>query len=285
MMTGKTKTIRIHRISVALDCSPHSRASLVAAAEIAELLHAELLGIFVEDINLIRMAELPFCQEIHLHTARSEPLDTLKLERLLRLQAKEAYNIFRETALRFGVPYTFRTLRGPVTSEVLTAALESDLLALGRSGRTPVCRKGLGSTAKKAVEEARPHILLAHSDVKPDGPILVLYDGSRGSKRALETACSIASAKNTLHIFLIANTESAASRLREETASIIGDRKKKTELHVLPWTDSAMLAQCIHMTGPGLVVLSDSSEAISPESVYRLIDATNYPVLLVKGTT
>ncbi len=283
-MAGKTQTIKIHRISVALDCSPHSRASLVAAAEIAAILHAELLGIFVEDINLIRMAELPFCQEIHIHTARSEPLDTLKLERLLRLQAKEAYDLFRETALRFGLPYTFRTLRGPVPSEVLTAALESDLLALGRSGRTPVCRKGLGSTAKKAVEEATTNILLAHSGVKPDGPILVVFDGSRGSIRSLETACSIASAKNTLHIFLITNTESASLRLREETLSIIGDWKEKAELHVLPWTDSTMLAQCIHMTGPGLIVLSDSSEAVSRETVYRLIDSTNYPVLLVKGT-
>jgi len=282
-MTGKTQTIKIHRISVALDCSPHSRASLVAAAEIAALLHAELLGFFVEDINLIRMAELPFCQEIHIHTARSEPLDTLKLERLLRLQAKEAYDLFRKTALRFGLPYTFRTLRGPVPSEVLTAALESDLLALGRSGRTPVCRKGLGSTAKKAVENATTNILLAHSGVKPDGPILVVFDGSRGSIRALETACSIASAKNTLHIFLIANTESASLRLKEKTLSIIGDWKEKVELHVLPWTDSTMLAQCIHMTDPGLIVLSDSNEAVNPETVYKLIDSTNYPVLLVKG--
>ena len=282
-MTGTSTRITIKRIAVALDCSPHSRASLYAAAEIAGLLHAELLGIFVEDINLIRMAELPFSQEIHLYTARSEPLDTLKLERLLRLQAKEAYELFRQAAERFGVSHTFRTLRGLVPSEVLAAALETDLLALGRSGRTPVCRRGLGSTAKKAIEEAKTNILLTRPGFQSGNPLLVIYDGSPGAKRALESALGIARRENMLHVFLITNNSQRASRLRDEAETIIGGRAEKKEFHMVPWTDSSMLSQCIRMTGSGLLVLSDCNEAVSPETVYRLIDEIDYPVLLVRS--
>lgn len=37
------------------------------------------------------------------------------------------------------------------------------------------------------------------------------------------------------------------------------------------------------MTGSGLLVLSDRNEAVSPETVYRLIDEIDYPVLLVRS--
>ncbi len=283
-MTGGSRMVTIKRIAVAIDCSPHSRASLFAAAEIADLLGAELLGIFVEDINLIRMAELPFSQEIHMHTARSEPLDSLKLERLLKHQAKEAFELFRQTAERFSVPHSFRTLRGRVPSEVLAAALETDLLAMGRSGRTPVCRRGLGSTARKAIREAKTNILLTRSGYKPGSPLLVVYDGSAGAKRALETALGIARRETTLHVFLVGNNVRRHAALKNEAAMIIGEKTAKNEFHMVPWTDSSMLAQCIHMTEPGLLVLSDNTETVNPETVYKLIDTTDYPVLLVRGS-
>lgn len=281
-MTGLSKRVSIKRIAVAIDCSPHSRASLSTAAELAGILHAELLGIFVEDINLIRMAELPFSQEIHRHTARCEPIDSLKLERMLDQQANEAYELFRQTAIRFGIPHTFKKLRGLVPAEVLEAALEADLLAMGRSGKTPVCRRGLGSTARKAIRESKANILLSRPGVASDSPLLVIYDGSPGAKHALETALGLARKKTALHIFLVDNNVRRLATLQEEAEHIIGENFTAKEFHRIPWTDSKMLLQCIHMTEPGLLVLSDRSEAVSPETVYKLIDATDYPVLLVR---
>ncbi|WP_294345103.1 universal stress protein [Prosthecochloris sp.] len=282
-MTGVAKSITIKRITVAIDCSPHSRASLFAAAEIAGMLQAELLGVFVEDINLIRMAELPFSQEIHLHTARSEPLDSLKLERLLKLQAKEAHELFIQTAERFGIPYRFRKLRGMVPTEVLEAALGTDLLAMGRSGRAPVCCRGLGSTARKAIREAKTNILLTRPGLEADSPLLVIYDGSTGAKAALETAIGFVREDASLHVFLLGNNVRKHAFLKDEVEMILGTRITKKEFHVIPWTDSRMIAQCIHMIEPGLLVLSDTPKTISTETVYNLIDTIDYPVLLVKS--
>ncbi|MGB7837261.1 MAG: universal stress protein, partial [Terrimicrobiaceae bacterium] len=56
--------MNIRRILVALDASAHSRAALEAACELALGLDAELSGLFVEDINLLRLAQLPFASEI-----------------------------------------------------------------------------------------------------------------------------------------------------------------------------------------------------------------------------
>jgi len=89
-MPEQPKFTLIRHIAVALDCSPHSIASLTIAAELAHSMHAELTGIFVEDINLLRMAELPFCHEIRIYTSEPEHIDASQFERSLKLQARSA---------------------------------------------------------------------------------------------------------------------------------------------------------------------------------------------------
>ena len=68
-------TMQIKRIIVALDASAHSQAAMDAAASIAELLEAELIGVFVEDINLVRVAQLPFVREVQFPVARVAEID------------------------------------------------------------------------------------------------------------------------------------------------------------------------------------------------------------------
>ena len=52
------------RILVALDGSAHVLAALQAASEMAARMKSELVGLFVEDINLVRLAGLPFPREL-----------------------------------------------------------------------------------------------------------------------------------------------------------------------------------------------------------------------------
>ena len=46
----------IRRILVALDSSPHSMAALETAVELAANLGARIIGLFVEEANLLRAA-------------------------------------------------------------------------------------------------------------------------------------------------------------------------------------------------------------------------------------
>jgi K+-sensing histidine kinase KdpD len=52
--------LTIRRILVALDASPDSLAALKTAADLARRMEAELMGLFVEDIELLRMADSPY---------------------------------------------------------------------------------------------------------------------------------------------------------------------------------------------------------------------------------
>jgi len=281
-MHSSMKTGMIRSIAVALDCSPHSRASLVAAAEMASRLRAELIGIFVEDINLLHMAGLPFVEEVRRYSAKTRKLDPDQLERLLRLQARQAGEMLQQTAEALTIRHTFRVLRGMVPEELMSAAPEADILVLGRSGRSPSCRKGLGSTARTALNEGKKTVLLMRPGVTAaEGPLLVLYDGSEGSMRALGVALEIAGPESVLHLIVTDPAPDAEELCRQAVGPIVESSGIPTEYHHLPLTDGHKLARYIRMIDSGLLVLGDRLD-LPAETLRDLVDDIDYPVLIVR---
>ncbi|HWQ25155.1 MAG TPA: universal stress protein [Chlorobaculum sp.] len=281
-MHSSMKTGMIRSIAVALDCSPHSRASLVAAAELASRLRAELIGIFVEDINLLHMARLPFIEEVRRYSAKTGKLDPDQLERLLRLQARQAGEMLQQTAEALTIRHTFRVLRGMVPEELMSAAPEADILVLGRSGRSPSCRKGLGSTARTALNEGKKTVLLMRPGVTAaEGPLLVLYDGSEGSMRALGVALEIAGPESVLHLIVTDPAPDAEELCRQAVGPIVESSGIPTEYHHLPLTDGHQLARYIRMIDSGLLVLGDRLD-MPAETLRDLVDDIDYPVLIVR---
>ena len=142
----------IQRILVALDASPHSLAALEVASALADTLKAELVGIFVEDINLLHLAGLPFAREVRYWSVTDRPLDTSSMERELRLQAEQVKQTLAVVAGRRQLRWSFRVVRGQVAAELLTAAQEADLLALGRASWGATRRVRLGATARALLD-------------------------------------------------------------------------------------------------------------------------------------
>ncbi|EAT58151.1 universal stress protein [Chlorobium ferrooxidans] len=273
--------ILFRHITVALDCSAHSNASLNAAAELARLMQADLTGIFVEDINLFRMADLPFSHEIRMYTAEPEKIDTVQLERSVKLQAREAESSLQRVAGECNVEYSFRVCRGVVPTEVIAAAPDEDLLVLGRSGRSPSCRKGLGSTARRALAEGKKPLLLMRPGFSAsEGSLLVLYDGSEGAHLALSTAISLKKSGNTLHLLLLAESYEESLEMERELKQERALTNIAVEFHHLPLNNGKTVVRYIRMAASGLLILSDRMK-LSRESVHDLVREIDYPVLLV----
>lgn len=281
-MTLSMQAPLIRSIAVAIDCSPHSRASLDAAAEMAARLKAELIGIFVEDINLLRMAGLPFAEEVRLYSTSTGKLDMEELERMLRLQARQAREMLQHTAEARTIRHSFRVLRGMVSEQLMSAAPEADILVLGRSGRSPSCRKGLGSTARTALSEGRMHVLLMRPGVTAaEGPLLVLCDRSAASERAIRAAIGIAGPNSTLHLLVTDPDPETLEHCRKHTETISGEKAIETEYYHLPFTNSRQLASFIRMVDSGLLVIGEGMN-LPAETVKELIDQIDYPVLIVR---
>ena len=127
-MKKEERSQMIRQILVALDASPHSLTALTAATELARTLQAEVKGLFVEDINLLKLAQLPFAQEILYPKATAQKLDHHLMERQLRDRAEYAQENLRRLAEQASLSWSFNVSRGSVAAELLTAAVEADLL-------------------------------------------------------------------------------------------------------------------------------------------------------------
>lgn len=282
-MDKSEQEFAIKRILVALDASTHSLAALEAAASLAANLHAELIGLFVEDENLLHLAGLPFAQEFSSSSAVRQPMSSEKMERQLRLQASQARRALQVAADRVEARWSFRTVRGQVTASVLAAALEADLLAMGRVSRPLSRHSRLGSTAREASTRTRHSVLLMQHGRNLNYPVLVTYDGTPAAGQAMETAVKMAQATgDELNVLLLAQTRDAADQLKEDLSARLGQRGLKVQFHWLPQTTVDNLAAMVQASENCVLVLGGENPLLQAEAIQELLDRTDCPVMLVR---
>ncbi len=282
-MDNNKPELTIKRILVALDASTHSLAALEAAADLAARLEAELIGLFVEDENLLHLAGLPFADEVRSPSAIRQPMSSDQMEQQLRLQARQARRALAKAAERTHARWSFRTVRGQVTASVLSAALEVDLLALGRMSRPITQRSRLGSTARAASTRTNRSVLFMPHGSNLNYPVLVTYDGSSAAWQGLATAANMARASgDDLNVVLLANTLEEAAPLREEVTEWLARRGLSAEFHWLPETTVATLAEMVKAAENCVLVLSGENPLLRAEAIQELLDSTDCPVMLVR---
>jgi nucleotide-binding universal stress UspA family protein len=273
--------IMTKRILVALDSSTHSAAALEAAARLAAKLSAELIGLFVEDINLMRLAELPLFGAVDATSAIVRPLNSQSMAADLRLQAAQARRALARAAERVHVKYSFKVARGQVTPELLAAALEVDLLTLGRGSRG-LGRRRLGSTARAIAAQCSRSTLLMTTAIRPEQPVMVTFDGSESAVAAARAAVELAEALGAgLKALLLAATPSRAQELREQINEMVNGRDLTVTFQFTPHLDAASLAQLTRSAEGCILVLGDPL-AHDADNLQLLLDQLDCPVLIVR---
>src|SRR5574341_70137 len=134
-MNEHDRELEVSRILLALDASARGLAAMRAAAELAAGLRAELDALFVEDIDLLRLAALPFAREVGFWSASGRTLGFDELERTLRAQAARTQRLLDEAAKRLHLQWRFNVARGRVLPEVMAKVPDVDLVVLGKAGR------------------------------------------------------------------------------------------------------------------------------------------------------
>ncbi len=289
-MKAAEQALVIRRILVALDASRPSLAALQAAAQLAAHLKAELAGLFVEDINLLRLAGLPFAREIRYPSAVAQQIASPRLEQELKAQAAQARQALAAAAAQAQVAWSFRVVRGQVTAEVLAAALEADLLSLGIAS-WPAARRGhMGSTARTvAVEAPRAVLLLQYGD-RIKEPILVTYDGSPAARQALAIAVQLSPSTEpakrrplTVLILAAGAVESPASLLERQVSVWLHERGLQANFRRLAQADVSHLAQAVQVEHGGLLILAGQGFSIHAEAIQALLNQIDCPILLIRS--
>ena len=271
----------IRRILVALDASNNSRAALAAAIGLAETFHAEIVGLFIEDINLVRLAELPFAREVRFGEVAVHRFESETIERKLRARAAILRHELEELATEHKVPSTFRVLRGPIDRELIAAAVEADLLALGRLGHSLARRARLGSTARTAVARAASAVLLVKTDVE-NGPIIVLYDGSDAGRRALALAAELAGKVGDIRTLVWATDEETAFERRQEAADFLANLEAETQYQHLAGDNPQLVMRWINRQKGSLLIVGGWDNNLPADILQTLLDDAEQHILIIR---
>ncbi len=268
------------RILVALDASPHSRAALDLAVQLAARLEADLEGLFVKDENLIRAAQLPFAEEVRTH-AVSKALSDRRVQRQLRRQADQAEAVLQEATEQSPVSHDFRVVEGQVIRQLLRAAEETDLVALGKTS-TQSSRRRLGTTSEALLAESSTPVLVLRRAARRRPPPSAYYDGSETAQKALRTAAGLADRGVSLTVFLPAGDETTTEQLRGEVHEALGAHSVQVQVRPLTPAEANRLAALARRYGPGLFVMPGTGSPLVDASLQRFLYELDRPLLLVR---
>ncbi|MEJ2646419.1 MAG: hypothetical protein P8180_16180 [Gammaproteobacteria bacterium] len=192
MATESAPARPLERLVLALDSAMDDGERLRLAARLAARLDVELSGLFVEDIALHRLADLPIAIEVSRLAAQSRTFAAAELERCLRVHAARLEAALGAAARAAGVPWSFRALRGQPIRDALTAATERDLVLVAGAGRYPLRGRGRGV-----------------------GPVAVIFDASGTATGALAIAARVARLEARRLLVLVAGAEADSAALRD----------------------------------------------------------------------
>jgi nucleotide-binding universal stress UspA family protein len=258
------------RIAVAFASESLDLFALDAVTRLAASLHAEIAGIFVEDINLIRLAGLPVARAVS-RSGAPQTLDVAEMERQLRTQAETVRVKFASLAERAGVRWSFAISRGSLAGEIVRAAGEGDIVVVGLTRRAVLAETmALGPARRRGVE---PELQRR--------PIAVVFTGSAASQRALRLATTLSDTlAQPLTILLVAKDESSGAALKSEAQSLIAPRQARFQSLVDPTV--AILRDATESAHAAILVIEQGAAILDPAAVELLNDALSCPSLIVR---
>lgn len=267
-MTARTAGTR--RILVCLDAGPGGVAALEHAATLAAELQAELAGLFVEDINLFRLCELPG-REVSLSGGVSRQPAQATLERELRARADDARRRLERTAQARRVAWSFQITRGHHEAALMDAAREADLVALGRVLRPLADRHPVARHRRVATTRRLP------------APVVVLFEGGDGGVQVLDLAVRAARQRRAPVLVIVPARNPAQARERGTAVqSSLAERGVISAIHVVSSGRSAIYKALAEARGR-LLLLDASGPAVAKGMLHDMMQEAGCEAVLVSA--
>ncbi|MCK7544609.1 universal stress protein [Marinobacter bryozoorum] len=281
-MTSKPDTANqpAGRVLVLLDGSRLSLDALEAAADIAHARGAEVLGIFVEEVNLLRSAGYGWSREVGASSGQARPLDAARVHARMQALAEQARRSLSLAMARRGIPQDLKLCRGQVVSEVLNLASPGDLLVLGRVGWSGIPGARIGSTARALVLQAPGDVLLwTRSRPRPQGRVVVLLNHDQGANhRAVRVGADLALQYHQPLSVLVRTTDSDPQRITEDLLGYLQQEGIAARVRLLPMASASAAARALKEEGASQLVISRSCSLFTEPGADSLLMELNLPL-------
>jgi nucleotide-binding universal stress UspA family protein len=259
----------IKRIVVTLENTEAGRPALDIALRLAAAAGAELEGVFVENADLLRLAALPFLREVRPWSLAEEVLSTQRMERDLRVLARQAEAMLMQASRAMGVGCSFRIWRGHTAEELWRTGTDADILSM-RAGRSPTAHLAIAARTTRKRGSA-------------DTPVAVnvLLGDSPASERALTTGCLLAAAAGARLVILLPATGTPQPRAR--AGELLAEHRQQAEFVPLTDNSPAALGVALRACGANTVLVADSDHPLfATAGIGACLEQLSGSVLMVR---
>jgi len=248
------------RLVITLDSAELDTGELDRITRLARQLDAEIEAVFIEDADVLQLAELPIAQEFRPGSMSLGRVDAARIEQELQAAARRAQRLLANVTGEHGVPWQFRVWRGSLERELL-ATLEADILALSR----------LGALFARTERHRHGHCGVA-----------VTIDGSDATDRALETAGALASEPHVpLTVLLYGVADDEAPALRKQAAERLADLQPPPQYIKLPEASLPSLARALRDSTSAVLVMDRQSPLLQHGSLRETLERVGCSLFLV----
>jgi nucleotide-binding universal stress UspA family protein len=277
-------------ILLCTDGSPAADIAAEYAVWFAKKLHARIQALYITDIRIL---EGPLLSDLS-GALGAQPYSAL-LPQLQEVQRQKAEAILAAAKKRCEdarVPCETAHETGALVQVMLDHEKGADLVVLGQRGEHTEWSGGmLGSSVERMVRASIKPCLVTPEKFQPTKHMLLAYDGSIESNKALQAGMDLAVALDTeVTIVTVCQRENedAASKVLKEAQQQALDHKLKPGaqlLHGNPETE--ILSQC-DKTGASLIVMGAYGhtrirELILGSTTSHVLRKATVPVLLTRG--
>lgn len=262
---------------VAVGPAPLDALALSAAARLAQAAGTELAALFIEDVNLLRLAELPFAVEIGTTSAAPRRLVASDIERAYRNQANALRRELAELANALQLTLTFEVARGRPVRVLLEASGTMDLVVLASSARQTF-------TLATSADLVRSALRATSSGVSPHParPVAAALQAGPAALRVLAAAHRLAQANAADLLLLVAEPDALRGVLSATVDDWLAQRNAIARVTLLP--DFAPLSIARHIAEERAYALfwpGDGEPAVTA-GIDALLASIDCPLIVVR---
>lgn len=264
-------------IVVAINAARRCAKTLELATALASSVGADLEVVFVEDANLLRLADVPVTCEIDRVTGMSRQLDSRRMLRALRCEVQ----LVRRELTRLGKGTSVRTtvtvVRGHYLTEALAAAARGDVTFV-HGARRPLPGDNGPATPMRPMAPGTANPRTRRFDMR--NPLWTLFDGSPASARALKVALVLSRNSPGNLVVLVPDRGTGELQSRKREAQIASGR---TDLQFLAVPENwfSPLGRALAPGAGSLLVVARNSPVLEGSDARNYLESLSVPVVLV----
>ncbi len=244
---------RLRRAVLGLQHHP-SRHGLAIAVDVARLLGLDLLGLFVEDESLMRLAALPFARELA-PLGGWRPVDAAQLARDLQAAASSAHRSFAAAVKDLPTSSDFATMRGSMAAAIASHARPDDIVVLSApSAVGEYAADAFPLLIESALRSAAAVLLIPRQIARRAGDVVAI--AARPDDPSIPLAAGIARAANEELVIIELYDDKAADR-----SSPPRDRRATRKATGAAVSDPAVLVAAFRGERERLVVVTEGASA------------------------